>query len=81
MNAYGSQAMSSGLKRVLMRRPGSSLADADPAEWHYGPTFDKTRQAMEDAGCAVDTFLADALCIACESRPPCLTRPVLRRDP
>ncbi len=41
--------------------------------------FPKTRQAMEAAGCEVETFPADALCIACEGGPTCLTRPVLRR--
>jgi N-dimethylarginine dimethylaminohydrolase len=40
MNAYGSQAMSANLVRVLMRRPGKSLIAADAGEWHYGPTFD-----------------------------------------
>jgi len=40
MNAYGSQAMSANLTRVLMRRPGKSLLAANAAEWHYGPTFD-----------------------------------------
>ncbi|MCF3641884.1 arginine deiminase family protein [Rhizobium sp. TRM95111] len=40
MTAYGSQEMSAPLKRVLMRRPGPSLETADPAKWHYGPTFD-----------------------------------------
>ncbi|MCL6707732.1 arginine deiminase family protein [Pseudomonas sp. R2.Fl] len=38
--AHGSQEMSGKLRRVLMRRPGQSLASADPARWHYGPTFD-----------------------------------------
>jgi len=40
--------------------------------------FAKTRDAMEAAGCTVRTFEADALCIACEGGPTCLTRPVLR---
>ena len=40
MNAYGSQAMSAPLARVLMRRPGKSLIAANAGEWHYGPTFD-----------------------------------------
>ena len=40
--------------------------------------FPKTRAAMEAAGCAVATFEADALCIACEGGPTCLTRPVWR---
>lgn len=37
---FGSQEMSGKLRRVLMRRPGPSLAGANAAEWHYGPTFD-----------------------------------------
>jgi N-dimethylarginine dimethylaminohydrolase len=40
--------------------------------------FPKTQAAMEQAGCVVKTFEADALCIACEGGPTCLTRPVLR---
>jgi N-dimethylarginine dimethylaminohydrolase len=40
--------------------------------------FAKTRAAMEAAGCTVATFEADALCVACEGGPTCLTRPVLR---
>lgn len=40
--------------------------------------FPKTAAAMEAAGCRVQTFEADALCIACEGGPTCLTRPVLR---
>lgn len=41
--------------------------------------FPKTAAAMEAAGCTVATFEADALCIACEGGPTCLTRPVLRQ--
>ena len=40
--------------------------------------FPRTKAAMEAAGCRVETFEADALCIACEGGPTCLTRPVLR---
>jgi len=40
--------------------------------------FPKTLAAMEAAGCTVITFEADALCIACEGGPTCLTRPILR---
>lgn len=40
--------------------------------------FRKTKAAMEAAGCTVDTFEADALCIACEGGPTCLTGPVWR---
>lgn len=41
--------------------------------------FPKTRALMEAAGCRVQVFAGDALCIACEGGPTCLTRPVLRR--
>lgn len=53
MTAFGSQHMSARLLRVLMRRPGASLKAADPADWHYGPTFDAekaVRQYDEFAG-------------------------------
>lgn len=41
--------------------------------------FPKTRALMEATGCTVRTFEADALCIACEGGPTCLTRPILRQ--
>ena len=41
--------------------------------------FPRTKAAMETAGCRVQTFEADALCIACEGGPTCLTRPILRQ--
>ncbi len=41
--------------------------------------FPDTKAAMEAHGCTVETFEADALCIACEGGPTCLTRPILRR--
>lgn len=40
--------------------------------------FPRTRALMEAHGCRVQTFAGDALCIACEGGPTCLTRPVLR---
>jgi len=40
--------------------------------------FPKTRALMEAHGCRVQVFEGDALCIACEGGPTCLTRPVLR---
>jgi len=40
--------------------------------------FPKTAAAMEAAGCRVQTFAAEALCIACEGGPTCLTRPIWR---
>ncbi|MEM7293453.1 MAG: arginine deiminase family protein [Pseudomonadota bacterium] len=41
--------------------------------------FENTRHAMEAAGCSVDVFNGDDLCIKCEGGPTCLTRPLLRR--
>lgn len=41
--------------------------------------FPKTKAAMEAVGCMVEVFEADALCIACEGGPTCLTRPILRQ--
>ncbi len=41
--------------------------------------FPRTAATMQAAGCTVSTFEADALCIACEGGPTCLTRPVLRQ--
>lgn len=41
--------------------------------------FPATKAAMEAHGCVVKTFEADALCIACEGGPTCLTRPILRQ--
>ncbi|MGF9692420.1 arginine deiminase family protein [Rhizobium sp. 0TCS1.26] len=49
MNDYGSQAMSTPLTRVLMRRPGDSLRAAKAADWHYGPTFDAEKAIVQHA--------------------------------
>lgn len=40
--------------------------------------FPRTKRLMESAGCSVRSFSGDALCIACEGGPTCLTRPILR---
>ncbi len=40
--------------------------------------FPKTAAAMQAAGCRVETFEAEALCISCEGGPTCLTRPIWR---
>jgi N-dimethylarginine dimethylaminohydrolase len=62
---------SNGLSlNVLATAPRQAIAVAG---------FPRTKAAMEAAGCTVATFEADALCIACEGGPTCLTRPVLRR--
>jgi len=40
--------------------------------------FPKTKKVMEQAGVNVTVFQGDALCMACEGGPTCLTNPVLR---
>ena len=63
-------AASSGLNlNVLMLAPGVVvMVDG----------FPETRALIEAADCRVQVFEGDALCIACEGGPTCLTRPVLR---
>ncbi|MDX8533505.1 dimethylarginine dimethylaminohydrolase family protein [Mesorhizobium sp. VK25A] len=64
-------AASNGLSlNVLPTSPGKVIAVAG---------FPRTKAAMEAAGCTVEIFEADALCIACEGGPTCLTRPILRQ--
>jgi N-dimethylarginine dimethylaminohydrolase len=64
-------AASSGLSlNVLPTSPLKVIAVAG---------FPRTKAAMEAAGCTVEIFEADALCIACEGGPTCLTRPILRQ--
>ena len=40
--------------------------------------FDGTKRVMEEAGIKVTTFDGNALCMACEGGPTCLTNPILR---
>ena len=38
MSEFGAQNMVAPLRRVLMKRPGAAMANADPDAWHYaGP--------------------------------------------
>lgn len=63
-------AASNGLSlNVLMLKPRDVVMVAG---------FPRTRALMGAHGCRVQTFEGDALCIACEGGPTCLTRPVLR---
>ncbi len=40
--------------------------------------FPKTHELMRAAGCEVQVFTADELCLPCEGGPTCLTRPLVR---
>ncbi len=40
--------------------------------------FPKTKQVMEEHGVKVSVFDGDALCVACEGGPTCLTNPIVR---
>jgi N-dimethylarginine dimethylaminohydrolase len=64
---------SNGLNlNVLPTRPGELIMVEG---------FPETKELMEAAGCTVRTFRGEALCIACEGGPTCLTRPILRAEP
>ena len=73
---FGVSSMVTPLRRVAVRRPGSSMINADPSIWHYGPRFDPKRvvdqhdrftACLADAGCDVismendDHGIADAV--------------------
>ena len=66
----GEFATSNGLSlNVLMLAPGEVvMIDGYP----------ETRAALERAGCRVQVFPGQALCVACEGGPTCLTRPIWR---
>jgi len=49
-----------------------------PSECIMIDGFPKTKKMMEEAGCTVHVFEGDALCIACEGGPTCLTNTILR---
>ena len=40
--------------------------------------YDQTLSLMHNAGCKIDIFSGDSLCIPCEGGPTCMTRPILR---
>ena len=73
----------------LIHAPEAEFAESNGLNLNVLPTsprdvimidgFPGTKAAMEAEGCTVRTFEADALCIACEGGPTCLTRPILRR--
>lgn len=74
---------------TLIHAPEAEFADSNGLNLNVLPTsprhvimvagFPLTKAAMEEQGCIVETFEADALCIACEGGPTCLTRPFLRQ--
>ncbi|WP_435235849.1 dimethylarginine dimethylaminohydrolase family protein [Psychromonas sp. PT13] len=47
MADYGCQLMAKKMSHVLMRRPGKSLLEADPAVWHYNHFFN-AEQAIKE---------------------------------
>ncbi|TXR53374.1 dimethylarginine dimethylaminohydrolase family protein [Reinekea thalattae] len=47
MKEYGCQLMAKNMSRVLMRRPGKSLLQADPATWHYNSLFDAKKAIQQ----------------------------------
>ena len=49
MEKFGANAMNAPLRRVMMRKPDAVMRHADPAKWHYGPTFDAAKAAVQHA--------------------------------
>lgn len=49
---YGVNSMSATLQRVGLHKPGPSLLNANPTEWHYGPAFDPVKIAEQHAAFA-----------------------------
>ena len=49
MAQFGANAMNAPLKRVLMRKPDLVMKNADPKVWHYGPSFDPDKAALQHA--------------------------------
>lgn len=49
MEKFGSNAMNAPLQFVLMRKPDHVMRNADPQQWHYGPTFDPAKAAVQYA--------------------------------
>lgn len=81
MNAYGSQAMSSRLTKVLMRRPGKSLLAADAHEWHYGPTFDAEKAIAQYAHFAALVEKSGAAIVWIEDNGDGLADAMFTQDP
>jgi N-dimethylarginine dimethylaminohydrolase len=54
MTGFGAQDMVGPLRRVLLRRPGAAMAQADPTQWHYAGKLDAAKlDAQHDAFCAL----------------------------
>jgi len=47
---YGAQSMIAPLKRVIVRRPDETFADADPVKWHYSGRPDLEKARLEHEG-------------------------------
>jgi len=85
---YAFWSMLRGRGWLLLSAPESEFLASNGLSLNVLPTaprevimvagFPKTAEMMMAAGCKVQTFDGDALCIACEGGPTCLTRPVLR---
>jgi dimethylargininase len=49
MNSFGANAMNAPLRSVMMRKPDHVMKHANPTQWHYGPTFDPAKAAVQYA--------------------------------
>ena len=49
---FGVSSMVAPLRKVALKKPGVSLMNADPADWHYGAAFDRDQVTGNHAGFA-----------------------------
>ncbi|WP_165309969.1 dimethylarginine dimethylaminohydrolase family protein [Vibrio ziniensis] len=65
MGNYGCQLMAEPMTRVLMRRPGNSLLNADPQKWHYNSLFnaEKALQQYDEFASLIETSGAEIVWI------------------
>jgi N-dimethylarginine dimethylaminohydrolase len=81
MSKFGAQNMAGPLRRVLMKRPGPAMANADPEQWHFaGPLALAQLRANHDH--LVDAIrAAGAEVLFLEEDSPDLADAVFTHDP
>ncbi len=79
--AYGAQSMTAPLARVVMRRPGSAMAAADPVSWHYAGPLDGARLEQQHAALAAIVARAGAEVIWLDEILDDLADAVFTHDP
>lgn len=73
--------MTAPIRRVVMRRPADCMPGADPARWHYGPSFDPERAEAEHGAFARLLAAAGAEILWLGDGPDALADSVFTHDP